>query len=98
MAYTIIDEYRLHTQASRLESLAAKYDSMVNELRSSCNELTGWDSPAGSLWREKCNLAITEASASAGELRSIASSIRVFTANHHYLLEEAIEDVTGKVD
>lgn len=98
MAYTIIDEYRLHTQASRLESLAAKYDKTVNELRSSCNELNGWDSPAGSLWREKCNLAIADASASASELRSIASSIREFTASHHYLLEEVIEKITEKID
>lgn len=98
MAYTIIDEYRLHNQASRLESLAAKYDKTVNDLRTSCNDLSDWDSPAGNMWRQKCNSAIADAYASANELRSIASSIRIFTANHHYLLEEAIEKVTGKVD
>lgn len=98
MAYTIIDEYRLHNQASRLESLAAKYDKVINEIRTSSNSLTDWDSPAGSLWREKSNLLISDASASASELRSIASSIRAYTASHHYLLEEAIEKVTGKID
>lgn len=98
MAYTILDEHRLHAQASKLDSLATKYEKTVNELRSSCNELNGWDSPAGISWRQKCHIAIAEASASASELRSIASSIRVFTANHHYLLEEAIEMVTGNVD
>ena len=98
MAYTIVDEIRLHNQASRLESLASKYDGIVNDIRLSCNELTGWDSNAGSVWRQKCHLAIAEASATASELRGIASSIRAFTANHHYLLEEAVETITGKVD
>ena len=98
MAYTIADEIRLHNQASKLESLASKYDGIANDIRTSCNELNGWDSAAGSEWRQKCHITIAEASASASELRGIASSIRAFTASHHYLLEEAIETITGNVD
>lgn len=97
MAYTVVDEIRLHSQAARLESLAAKYEAIINEFRSG-SDLESWESTAGNAWRTKRNQVLSEAFSSAQELRSIASSIRAYTANHRYLLEEVIETITGTAD
>lgn len=98
MAYTIWDERRLHSAASKLDSLAAKYEKIVSDFKANRNTLSGWDSPAADLWRNKCDSVAAEMSTSVSKLRSTASQIRAFTARHHYLLEETIEKITGNID
>lgn len=97
MAYTIVDEIRLNTQASRLEALASKYDGIISDVSSSSSKLGAWDSPAAEQWRSSVSSLVANASGSASELRSIAQSIRAYTASHHYLLEEEIGDSIEKV-
>lgn len=99
MAYTILDEARLHHQASKLESIAAKYDAMLQDLKSSTAPLhSQWQGTARDAWVSERDALLKDIENTSAELRSIASSIWTYTANMHYLLEEVIEAVTNNVD
>lgn len=99
MAYSLWDEARLHQQANRLDRLAAEYDEMIQELRTYTAPLhSQWESPARDAWVAKRDTLLGEAAGTAAEIRSIAAGIRSYTASMHYLLEEIVETVTGKVD
>lgn len=99
MAYTIWDEARLHHQANKLDSIASKYDAMANDLRSCTAPLhSQWVSPARDAWVAERDSVLKSMVSTASELRGIASGIRSYTASMHYLLEEAIEIITGDVD
>lgn len=98
MSYTLKDEIRLHNQARELRAIAREYRTIIDEVRACSNALAEWDSPAADEWRRQCWLLLPECSAEAAELGRIADTIMNFTANNHYLLEEAVETLTGTTD
>lgn len=99
MAYTIFDEVSLHHQASKLESIATKYDAMLQDLKSSTAPLhSQWQGPARDAWVSERDALLKDIETTSAELRNIASSIWNYTANMHYLLEEIVEAVTDTVD
>ena len=96
MAYTIFHEISLKNRASELEALAAKYDSAIADASRCLISLNGWESPAADAWRAELKATLSDALSTSAELRNIAGNIRVYVANHHYLLEEVVEAIVGE--
>jgi len=94
--YSILDEIVLNKQASRLEELARSYEALYADIKKQIDSLSEWSSPAASEWRSLTKIVASRALISANEMRSVAGSIRNFTASHKHLLEKIVDEIKGE--
>lgn len=98
MGYSYWDEHCLHKQRDNLNDIAHEYSALNNRLGACLETLAEWDSAAANRWKFLCTHIMEQNTARIQELYGISGDISAFTANHHFLLEEVIEWITGKVD